>query len=57
MMFEYIIMVCMIMALICSIIQLCFSFYDKGFTAGYNKGINCKIIGSNTKVTKKKKTK
>lgn len=57
MMFEYTIMVCMVMALICSIIQLCFSFYDKGYVAGYNKGINCKIIGNTVKPLKKKKTK
>ena len=53
-MFEYTILVSMVMALICSIIQLCFSFYDKGYIAGYNKGINCKIIGSNTRPVKKK---
>jgi hypothetical protein len=53
-MFEYTILVSMVMALICSIIQLCFSFYDKGYIAGYNKGINCKIIGRNTRPVKKK---
>jgi hypothetical protein len=50
MLFEYAIMVCMIMALICSIIQLCFSFYDKGYNAGYNKAVSVKTI-------KKKRTK
>jgi hypothetical protein len=33
-MVEYIFMVCLVAALVCSVAQLCISFYDKGFKAG-----------------------
>jgi len=45
-MLDYTFIICMSAALVCSVAQICFTFYDKGHRTGYNAALN----------TKKKKT-
>jgi hypothetical protein len=49
-MFDVMLIVCMLAALICSIILLCMNCYD----IGYNKGYNASEIVKKKKTTKKR---
>ena len=49
-MLDYAFIICMSGALVCSVAQLCFTFYDKGYRTGYYVGVNSK----KKKTTKKR---
>ena len=49
-MFDVMLIVCMLAALICSIVLLCMNCYD----IGYSKGYNASKIVKKSKTTKKK---
>jgi hypothetical protein len=49
-MFDVMLIVCMLAALICSIVLLCMNVYD----IGYNKGYNASKVVKKNKTTKKR---
>ena len=41
-MLDYAFIICMSAALVCSVIQLCITFYERGYNTGYYVGVNSK---------------
>jgi len=52
-MLDYAFIICMSAALVCSVIQLCITFYERGYNTGYRTGYTA--VNTKKKKTAKKR--